>query len=100
MRSIDEIKTAVRNVLAGALPEYAVRFEPAGDDPTLIGAGVYGVDKKLVGWVETKIMEVGDRLLGNSGLILIPLVRDEETTAKHYPQFLAGTSICPTGHSG
>ena len=94
MRSIDEIKTAVRNVLAGALPEYVVRFEPAGDDPTLIGAGVYGVDKKLVGWVETKIMEVGERLLGHSGLVLIPLVRDEETTAKHYPEFRAGTSIC------
>jgi hypothetical protein len=88
MRSVDEIKTAVRDVLAGTFPQCLVQFEPAGDDPTLIGVGVYGVDKQLVGWVETKIMEVGDRLLGNSDLVLIPLVRDEETTARYYPHLL------------
>ena len=102
MRSFDEIKTAVRNALAGAFPQCLVRFESAGDDPTLIGVGVYGVDKKLVGWVERKIMEVGDPLLGNSDLVLIPLVRDEETTAKYYPHLLSpesgdhGTAHCAT----
>ena len=49
---------------------------------------MYGVPKLQVKWVEKRIHELDERLCTETGYVLLPLVRDAETTRKHSPNFL------------
>src|SRR5690349_16179993 len=84
----EEMKRELKAILTASFPLYSVVFEHAGEDVDLIGVGVYGVKKEFINWVEERIIDLDEKLCSDTGLMLVPLVRDEETTEKFYPQFI------------
>ena len=51
------LKNQTRDILTAWFPSCHVQFETLGEDPNVIGVGVYGVPKPLVKWVKKKIHE-------------------------------------------
>jgi hypothetical protein len=86
---IDELKEYVRTMLNAAFPTVTIRFEKIGDDPFHIGVGVYGVESQAVRWVKDKILDIDEKLCANTDFAITPLVRDEATTEKHYPELMS-----------
>lgn len=87
--TIDELKTYVRTMLNAAFPTVTIQFELVGDDPFHLGVAVYGVESKAVKWVKDKILDIDEKLCANSHFAITPLVRDEATTEKYYPEFIS-----------
>ena len=85
--TIDELKNYVRTMLNAAFPTVTIQFEHVGDDPLHIGVSVYGVEASSVKWVKERILEIDEKLCADGDFALTPLVRDEATTEKFYPQF-------------
>lgn len=85
--TIDDLKDYVRTMLNGAFPTVTVQFERINDDPFHIGVSVYGVEASAVKWVKEKILDIDEKLCADGDYALTPLVRDEATTEKYYPQF-------------
>jgi len=82
------LKNQTRDILTAWFPSCHVQFETLGEDPNVIGVGVYGVPKPLVKWVKKKIHELDGRFFADAGYVLLPLVRDWETTCKFYPHLV------------
>src|ERR1035441_9669781 len=87
--TIDELKTYVRTMLNAAFPTVTIQFELVGDDPFHLGVAVYGVDQIATKWVKDKILDIDEKLCANSDFAITPLVRDEATTEKYYPEFMS-----------
>jgi len=85
--TIEELKTYVRTMLNAAFPTVTIQFEQIGDDPLHIGVAVYGVESLAVKWVKSKILDIDEKLCTDTEFAITPLVRDEATTDKFYPQF-------------
>jgi len=92
---IETQKNQVRDILATAFPEFHVQFEAIGDDPNTICVGVYGVPKVQVKWVKKKIHELDATFFADTGYVLVPMVRDLETTRRHYPHLLRNWKASP-----
>jgi hypothetical protein len=87
--TIDELKTYVRTMLNAAFPTVTIQFELVGDDPFHLGVAVYGVESIATKWVKDKILDIDEKLCANSAFAITPLVRDEATTEKYYPELVA-----------
>jgi hypothetical protein len=85
--TIDDLKDYVRMMLNGAFPAVTVQFERINDDPFHLAVSVYGVETSAVKWVKEKILDIDEKLCADGDFALTPLVRDEATTDKFYPQF-------------
>ena len=84
--TIDELKTYVRMMLNAAFPTATIQFERVSDDPFHIGVGVYGVATNATKWIEDKILDIDEKICANTEFVITPLVRDEATTDKYYPE--------------
>ena len=85
--TIDDLKDYVRTMLNGAFPTVTIQFERINDDPFHLGVSVYGVEASAVKWVKEKILDIDEKLCADGEYAITPLVRDEATTEKFYPQF-------------
>ena|ERR1022692_521653 len=96
--TIDELKICVRTMLNTAFPTVTIRFERVGDAPFHLGVAVYGVESKATKWVKDKILDIDEKLCANTDFAITPLVRDEATTAKYYPEFVSAwkSFLAPT----
>ncbi len=74
-------------MLNGAFPTVTIQFERIGDDPFHVGVAVYGVESNAIKWVKDKILDIDEKICANSEFAITPLVRDEATTEKFYPEF-------------
>jgi hypothetical protein len=83
----EELKDLVRLMLTWAFPRVTIQFEQINDDPFHIGVGVYSVDPSAVRWVEDKILDIDAEICTGTEFAITPLVRDEATTLKYYPEF-------------
>lgn len=86
--SLSRIKRLARLYLTAKFPHYPVRFESVDDDPDTIGVGVFGVDRSARMTVRRCIFDLDATLAAPKGLIFIPMVRDLETTMRHYPDMI------------
>jgi hypothetical protein len=85
----EELKTYVRTMLNAAFPTVTIQFERISDDPFHIGVAVYGVESNAVKWVKGKILDIDEKLCSDTEFVITPLVRDEATTEKFYPEFIS-----------
>lgn len=84
-------------MLLAAFPTVTIQFERVGDDPLHLGVAVYGVESKETKSVKNRILDMDEKLCANSDFALTPLVRDEATTGKYYPEMVSpwNTSHAP-----
>jgi hypothetical protein len=94
--NIEELKAYVRAMLNAAFPKVTIQFERVSDDLFHIGVGVYGVEPNATKWVEDRILDIDEKLCTNTDFALTPLVRDEATTKKYYPEFASPWKVLPT----
>jgi hypothetical protein len=87
--NLDELKQYVRTMLNAAFPKVTIQFERIGDDPFHIGVAVYGVEANAVKWVKGKILDIDEKLCADTEFAITPLVRDEATTEKYYPELVS-----------
>lgn len=87
--TIDELKEYVRTMLNAAFPTVTIQFERVSDDPLHLGVAVYGVESKATKWVKNKILDIDEKLCANTDFAITPLVRDEATTEKYYPEMVS-----------
>jgi hypothetical protein len=87
--TIEELKVRVRGLLAAAFPWVTIQFEKISDDPFHVGVGVFGVERQLVKWVEERILDIDAKICADTEFALTPLVRDEATTQKYYPDLMS-----------
>lgn len=87
--TIDELKNFVGTMLNAAFPKVTIQFERIGDDPFHLGVSVYGVEANAVKWVKDRILDIDEKLCADTDFAITPLVRDEATTEKFYPQFVS-----------
>ena len=92
--TIEELKTFVRTMLNAAFPTVTIQFERIGDNPCHIGVAVYGVESNATKWVKDKILDIDEKLCTDTDFVITPLVRDEETTEKYYPNFISPWKVC------
>ena len=95
------LRELIRGSLQAAFPAYTVVLESAGDDDGCLGVAVYGVEKHFLKAVQDEIFCIEERVCGVAGIVLIPLVRDQATTRKFYPQHeqawsLSGACLIPS----
>jgi hypothetical protein len=76
-------------MLNAAFPAVTIRFERISDDPFHIGVAVYGVEASAVKWVKDRILDIDEKLCADTEFAITPLVRDEATTERFYPEFLS-----------
>ena len=85
----EELKTYVRTMLNAAFPTVTIQFERISDDPFHVGVAVYGVESNAIKWVKNKILDIDEKLCVNTEFAITPLVRNEATTEKYYPEFVS-----------
>ena len=85
---IGEIKNCIKLVLNAEFPAVTVRFESVCDDEFHIGVSVYGVEAAVVKKVKERILDLDEDLCSGTEFAITPLVRDLDTTAKYYPDYL------------
>ena len=78
----------VTETLTSKLKNFVVRIEDVPDEPRIIGVGVYGVDQEQVMIVAETVLDAEEQLFPDGEFALLPLVRNQEVTARYYPQFL------------
>src|ERR1700677_1124895 len=94
--TVEDLKNYVRTMLNAAFPTVTIQFERISDDPFHLGVSVYGVEASSVKWVKDKILDIDEKLCAGGQYAITPLVRDEATTDKFYPQFSSPWKWLPT----
>jgi hypothetical protein len=94
-----DLQNYVRTMLNAAFPTATIQFDRISEDPFHIGVSVYGVEANAVKWVKEKILDIDEKLCADSEFAITPLVRDEATTEKFYPQFASPWKWLPAGTS-
>ena len=78
----DIVAKAVRTKVA-----YPSEVKMATDDECTICVYVYDVPDNNIESIEDSLFDIGEKELAEHGYVLMPMVKDQETTARHYPQF-------------
>lgn len=99
---IDAARRAIGERLAFRFPTFPIRFESAGDEPCLLGIGVFCVPERDFATVQDFVFDLESSVGLPDGWELVPIVRNPATTRTYYPEILAAwpTTICRSGELG
>lgn len=95
MVQTSDITEMIRTKLKEAGHDYPTEVSFSADDEKTLCINIFSVPESKVIRMEDMIFDIQDELGIESEYLLLPMVRDIETTRKHYAQYIVECSIIP-----
>lgn len=81
-----EVERMIINALHDAFPSFPVTVQQSPEDARLLWVMVFSVPDDKVREVKDLIYDFEEQKLSGAGVVLLPMVKNLETTRQHYPE--------------